>query len=71
MSEKLYTREQAEVLEEQRQLNERITALNVILNRGQTTEHSDEEWDLLNLQAFNMRGYNYVLSARIRKFNTF
>ena len=30
---------------------------------------SDDEWNLLNLQAFSMRGYNFAILARIAKYN--
>ena len=42
--------------------------INSFLNKGQPEDMEDYDWDLLNSQAFSMRGYNYVLSARIRRF---
>ena len=69
MSEYQYTPEQREVVDEQKDLQNRIYAINDKLNKGQTPDMSDDEWNLLNLQAFSMRGYNFVILARIEKYN--
>ena len=69
MSEYQYTPEQREVVDEQKDLQNRIYAINDKLNKGQTLDMSDDEWNLLNLQAFSMRGYNFAILARIEKYN--
>lgn len=62
----LYNEEQATILAEQKDLQAKLIELNVILNGQQGPDTTDEEWNLLNVQAFAMRSYNYVLLARIR-----
>ena len=69
MSEYQYTPEQREVVDEQKDLQNRIYAINDKLNKGQTPDMSDDEWNLLNLQVFSMRGYNFAILARIEKYN--
>ena len=69
MFEYQYTPEQREVVDEQKDLQNRIYAINDKLNNGQTPDMSDDEWNLLNLQAFSMRGYNFAILARIAKYN--
>ena len=56
------------MLDEREELETRLSGLNSFLNKGQPEDMEDYDWDLLNSQAFSMRGYNYVLSARIRRF---
>lgn len=63
-----YAPHEIRILEEQDEVNTRLNNLNAFLNKGQPEFIDDEDWDLLNAQAFNMRGYNYILLARIRKF---
>jgi hypothetical protein len=63
-----YLPHEQRILAEQAELQERLVNLNTFLNKGQPESIDDEDWDLLNAQAFNMRGYNYILLARIRKF---
>ena len=55
------------VIDEQKELETKLINLNALLNKGQPEFIDDEDWDLLNAQAFNMRGYNYILLARIRR----
>lgn len=56
------------VIDEQKELETKLINLNAFLNKGQPEFMDNEDWDMLNAQAFNMRGYNYILLARIRKF---
>lgn len=56
------------MLEEREQLESRLINLNSFLYKDQPADMDDADWDLLNAQAFAMRTYNYVLSARIRRF---
>lgn len=63
-----YAPHEERVLYEQKELESKLLNLNAFLNKGQPEFMDDEDWDLLNAQAFNMRGYNYILLARIRKF---
>lgn len=68
-SEYQYTPEQREVVNEQKYVQSRIYEINDKLNKGQLADMSDDEWNLLNLQAFSMRGYNFALLARIQQYN--
>lgn len=63
-----YLPHEQRMLKEREELEERLIALNSFLSKGQSPEMDDVEYDLLNAQAFAMRSYNYVLSARIRNF---
>jgi hypothetical protein len=69
MSEYQYTDEQRAIVDEQQDLQKRIYAINNKLNKGQTPDISDDEWNLLNLQVFAMRSYNFAILARIEKIN--
>ncbi len=69
MSEYQYTDEQRAIVDEQQDLQKRIYAINDKLNKGQTPDMSDDEWNLLNLQVFAMRSYNFAILARIEKIN--
>lgn len=63
-----YLPHEQRMLEEREQLETRLTGLNTFLSKGQPETMEDQDWDLMNSQAFAMRTYNYVLSARIRRF---
>ena len=63
-----YLPHEQRMLDEREELETRLSGLNSFLNKGQPEDMEDYDWDLLNSQAFSMRGYNYVLSARIRRF---
>lgn len=63
-----YLPHEQRMLDEREELETRLSGLNAFLNKGQPEDMEDYDWDLLNSQAFSMRGYNYVLSARIRRF---
>ena len=63
-----YLPHEQRMLDERQQLEERLSGLNAFLNKGQPSDMDDADWDLMNAQAFAMRNYNYVLSARIRRF---
>ena len=69
MSEYQYTDEQRAIVDEQQDLQKRIYAINDKLKKGQTPDISDDEWNLLNLQVFAMRSYNFAILARIEKIN--
>jgi hypothetical protein len=69
MSEYQYTDEQRAIVDEQQDLQKRIYAINNKLSKGQTPDISDDEWNLLNLQVFAMRSYNFAILARIEKIN--
>ena len=69
MSEYQYTDEQRAIVDEQQDLQKRIYAINNKLNKGQTPDIADDEWNLLNLQVFAMRSYNFAILARIEKIN--
>ena len=62
-----YLPHEQRMLDEREELETRLSGLNSFLNKGQE-DMEDYDWDLLHSQAFSMRGYNYVLSARIRRF---
>lgn len=64
---KYYTEEQKLLVEEQKQVHERIIAINDKINKL-PYDCEDEERNLINLQAFSMRSYNFALLARIEKF---
>ena len=63
-----YLPHEQRMLDEREELETRLSGLNSFLNKGQPEDMEDYDWDLLNSQAFSMRGYNYVFSARIRRF---
>lgn len=63
-----YLPHEQRMLDEREELETRLSGLNSFLNKGQPENMEDYDWDLLHSQAFSMRGYNYVLSARIRRF---
>jgi hypothetical protein len=63
-----YLPHEQRMLDERQQLEDRLSGLNSFLNKGQPVDMDDADWELLNAQAFAMRNYNYVLSARIRRF---
>lgn len=63
-----YLPHEQRMLNEREELETRIFGLNAFLSKGQPEDMEDYDWDLLQSQAFSMRGYNYVLSARIRRF---
>ena len=63
-----YLPHEQRMLDERTELETRLIGLNTFLNKGQPDDMEDYDWDLLNSQAFAMRNYNYVLSARIRRF---
>lgn len=63
-----YLPHEQRMLDERTELEARLFGLNAFLNKGQPEDMEDYDWDLLNSQAFSMRNYNYVLSARIRRF---
>ena len=63
-----YLPHEQRMLDEREELETRLSGLNSFLNKGQPEDMEDYDWDLLISQAFSMRGYNYVLSARIRRF---
>ena len=63
-----YLPHEQRMIDEREELEARLINLNVFLNKGQPENMEDQDWDLLNTQAFAMRTYNYVLSARIRRF---
>ncbi len=63
-----YLPHEQRMLDEREELETRLSGLNSLLNKGQPEDMEDYDWELLNSQAFSMRGYNYVLSARIRRF---
>ena len=63
-----YLPHEQRMLGEREELETRLSGLNSFLNKGQPEDMEDYDWDLLHSQAFSMRGYNYVLSARIRRF---
>ena len=63
-----YLPHEQRMLDEREELETRLSGFNSFLNKGQPEDMEDYDWDLLNSQAFSMRGYNYVLSARIRRF---
>ena len=63
-----YLPHEQRMLDEREELETRLSGLNSFLNKGQPEDMEDYDWDLLNSQAFSMRGYNYNLSARIRRF---
>lgn len=69
MSQDVYEPYQRRVITEQGQVQDRLVGLNEFLNKGKPETMDDHEWDLLNSQAFFMRGYNYTLLQRIHKFN--
>ena len=60
---------QARVRLEQKELQEKLVALNGFLNKGRPCQITQEAWDLLQIQANFMRGYNYTLQSRIRMFD--
>ena len=64
----VYLPHEQRMLDEREELETRLIGLNTFLNKGQPETMDDQDWDLLNAQAFAMRNYNYVLSARIRRF---
>ena len=59
-----YLPHEQRMLDERTELETRLIGLNTFLNKGQPDDMEDYDWDLLNSQAFAMRNYNYVLSAR-------
>ena len=59
---------QQRVKNEQEALQENLLKLNAFLNKDQPSFISDEDWNLLHVQANFMRGYNYTLLARLRNF---
>lgn len=63
-----YLPHEQRMLDEREELETRLSGLNAFLNKGQPEDVEDYDWDLLHSQAFFMRGYNYTLSARIRRF---
>lgn len=67
MQEVQYTPEQKSLIAERDELEKRIYAINDKINKQEVAD--DEEYNLLNLQAFAMRSYNYAISARIAKIN--
>lgn len=63
-----YLPHEQRMIDERQELETRLINLNIFLNKGQPEDMEDQDWELLNTQAFAMRTYNYVLSARIRRF---
>lgn len=63
-----YLPHEQRMIDERQELETRLINLNIFLSKGQPENMEDQDWELLNTQAFAMRTYNYVLSARIRRF---
>lgn len=63
-----YLPHEQRMIDERQELETRLINLNTFLSKGQPKNMEDQDWELLNTQAFAMRTYNYVLSARIRRF---
>lgn len=66
MQEVQNTPELEAMIAERDALEKRVYAINDKINKQEAKD--DEEYNLLNLQAFAMRSYNYAISARIAKY---
>lgn len=51
-----YLPHEQRMLDEREELETRLSGLNSFLNKGQPEDMEDYDWDLLNSQAFSMRG---------------